>query len=182
MDSDTIDELNADGASDYTDEEIDRLIGCKKKVVEPPQKQMRNLRGYLRNEMTVESLEEGNHFHVFMRQNITFKENFSIGLVFLPNDGRPRIRLIRFNGQHVHRELESDFKSSCWHESSHVHKAKVQNISAGLKEDRFAVRTGRYASFQEAQAEFFKEINLTDVHDYFPTLSQLSFSFGKEAQ
>ena len=73
---------HAGSESGYTDEEIEHLIYCKKRVIKAPRKKMRNVRGCLRNEMTAESVAEGRHFHVFMRQNETFHENFSIGLVF----------------------------------------------------------------------------------------------------
>jgi len=182
MDRDIIGRLDTDGESDYTDEEIERLIRCAKRVVQPPRKTMRDRQGSLRNEMTIESVEEGRHFYVFMRQNIDFNENFSIGLRFLASDGGQQICLIRFNGPHAHRELKSDSEQSHWHASFHIHKAKVENISAGLKEDQFAFKTDRYASFQEAQAEFFREINLTDALDYFPLLGQLSFDLRKEEQ
>ncbi|HUT02662.1 MAG TPA: hypothetical protein VM163_02075 [bacterium] len=180
MDEDANSASDADNESDYTDREIDYLIRCKKRVIQPPRKKMSDVQGSLRNEMTVESVEERYHFHIFMRQNIDFNENFSIGLVFLPSDGRQKIRLIRFNGVHVHRELASDSMSSHWHECYHIHKAKAGNISAGSREDQSAVRTDRYASYEEALSEFFREIHLIDIRDHFPTPSQSSLDFGKE--
>ena len=170
----------AGSKSNYTDKEIDYLISCEKRVKKPPRKKMRNVQGSLRNEMTVESVEDGRLFRIFMRQNIDFNESFSIGLVFLPSDGRQKIRVIRFNGVHVHAEFASDSKSSRWHEYYHIHRARAANISAGLREDKSAVRTDRYASFEEALSEFLREIHLIDIQDHFPTLGQLSLNFGKE--
>ncbi|RLC45041.1 MAG: hypothetical protein DRH70_08220, partial [Candidatus Coatesbacteria bacterium] len=72
----------AGSKSNYTDKEIDYLISCEKRVKKPPRKKMRNVQGSLRNEMTVESVEGGRLFRIFMRQNIDFNESFSIGLVF----------------------------------------------------------------------------------------------------
>ena len=165
--------------SDYTDDEIKALIRCGKKVIAPPRESMRQKENTLRNEMTVQSIEDDGCFHIFMRKHVDYDENFSIGLEFLPGDGRQRVRLIRFNGPHE-PPTSWESPSQSWHDGCHVHTANATNISAGFRADRTGVKTDLYRSYEEALGAFFREINLVDFREHFPTLGQRTLQFGKE--
>ena len=70
----------------FTKQEIEDLIHCQKKIIDPPKKEMSLADGHWRNGMNLQS-EDGEHdFIVFMRKNEDFEENFAIGLIYLPKD------------------------------------------------------------------------------------------------
>lgn len=58
----------------YSQEEIEGLIKCKKRVTDPPRKEMKAERGSLRNDIQLESLDGKIGFAVFMRINERFPE------------------------------------------------------------------------------------------------------------
>jgi len=68
----------------YTQSEIDNLINCQKIIIEPPPKNMRVERGHLKKDMKLHSVDSKHKFSVFMRMNERFNENFSIGLIYIP--------------------------------------------------------------------------------------------------
>ncbi|MBI5526713.1 MAG: hypothetical protein HY897_10310 [Deltaproteobacteria bacterium] len=105
-------------------------------------------------------------FHVFMRINEKFQENFSIGLEYVPSDEPGNIVLLRFNGPHGEHVLYPH------HAHYHIHEAKVDAIAAGLKPERYAVVTTDYASYPEALAAFLRRINLGDADRHFPGVFQ----------
>ena len=95
----------------YSQGEIDGLITCKKRITDPPRKEMKADRGSLRNDMQLESLDGKMEFAVFMRINERFPENFSIGLNFIPRDEPGSFCLLRYNGphgEHVNTPIEED--------------------------------------------------------------------------
>lgn len=79
--------------------QIEDLIVCDKKIITPPHSTMQERQGSYRNDMVLESLDGKHEFYVFMRKNVAFEENYSVGLVLLTNDG-PRVNLYRCNGPH----------------------------------------------------------------------------------
>jgi len=84
----------------FTDEELKSLIACPKQVIAPPRREMRLDGKMKRNDMTLKSADGKHEFRVFMRQNDEFPENFSIGLMYLPNEEPGSFQLLRCNGQH----------------------------------------------------------------------------------
>lgn len=151
----------------YTDEEIQRLISCPKKMQEPPRKNMRDDHGHQRNDMDLISTDDKHGFRVFMRINLEFPENFSIGLDYFPADEPGSITLVRYNGPHGEHE------SNPHHVTHHIHRANAENINAGLKAERSIV-SANYAAFDEALLQFLETIGLTDVGKHFPELIQRS--------
>lgn len=154
----------------YSHEEIKSLTSCPKVITEPPKKEMRWDRGSKRNDMRLRSSEGDLEFSVFMRINEDFSENFSIGLDYSSQDERGTLCLLRFNGPH------GDFLANPPvaepHFRYHIHRAKPQNIAAGLRAEHGAEVTDRYASFRDALAIFLNEINVINALEYFPELSQ----------
>ncbi len=60
----------------WTQAELDALIACDKRTLEPPKKSMRLELGNYRNEATLRSLDGQHSFRVFIRQNAKFSENY----------------------------------------------------------------------------------------------------------
>ena len=84
----------------YTQNEIDELISCNKKVAEAPKQKLRLVGAYWRNDMKLVSDGKPGVFAVFFRKSEEFKENFSIGISYDRKDGSGEIVLLRCNGQH----------------------------------------------------------------------------------
>ncbi len=162
--------------SAYTQKEIDELIASPKHVGEPPKREMKQIHAHLRNDMTL--LSSGGIvgvFRVFMRRSVDFPENFSIGLIYLPNDTRGELTLLRCNGQHG--DFNGSFDPEHPHYDYHVHRADERAIDAGLKPEKYAAITGEYASFEEALQYFLKLVGMSDsdVERYFPKKQQEFF-------
>ncbi|MBI1815342.1 MAG: hypothetical protein HYR72_10220 [Deltaproteobacteria bacterium] len=153
----------------YSEPDIERLISCAKIISDPPRKEMRVERGSRRDDMRLRSQEGELEFSVFMRVNEDFPENFSIGLEYRAPDERSSICLLRCNGPHG--EFVGGPESA--HFLHHIHKAKPENIEAGLRAERGGEPTDAYASYLEALRYFLKVINVTNTDEYFPNLRQL---------
>ena len=155
----------------YTQEELESLTRCPKKIVDPPRRSPALANGHYQNGMILESLDGKHKFHAFMRQNAKFPEDFSVGLEYLPEDGSPDITLIRCNGPHW---TEKDgWPTDDYHFHYHVHKALKENIEAGLKPERYAVITREYATFEDAITYFVQYCSIQGANAYFSFLHQL---------
>ena len=84
----------------WTQAELDALVTCRKLTLDPPRKSMREESGSLRNEAMLESVDCLFTFRVFIRQNVKFPENFSVGMDFVPRDEPGSVCLLRCNGPH----------------------------------------------------------------------------------
>jgi len=147
---------------EFSQEEIDVLIGCPKVIVEPPRKEMQLTQGHYRNDIKLKSQDGKHDFSVFMRRNQDFQENFSVGLVY----AKGWVELYRCNGPHGgHLGLEH-------HDTFHVHSAKAESIAAGLKPDRTAFVSEEYATYDEALVYFLKKCNILDYQNWFPKAVQ----------
>lgn len=155
----------------YSQGEIEGLITCKKRIADPPRKEMKADRGSLRNDMQLESLDGKMGFAVFMRINERFPENFSIGLNFIPRDEPGSFCLLRYNGphgEHINAPIEEDHP----HFGYHIHNAKAELIEAGILPEKYAEITETYASYKEALFQFMKIINIQDGEQYFDDFGQ----------
>ena len=157
-------------------DEIERLIHCPKVVTEPPRREPATERGNSRNGARLKAKDGDEEFSMFVRINDSFNENFSIGLVFHPRDGRPDIQLLRCNGPHgPHVE---NYDDPITHNEYHVHLATTQAMEAGEAPERHAEVNKQHASYEEALRYFLFEINLVDPDRYFPGASQLLLIAG----
>ena len=77
-----------------SDQEIEKLINCPKRIIESPKKELQLVNGHWRNDMELQSDDGEYNFSVFMRKNEDFEENFSIGLIYNPRDVRGDIPLL----------------------------------------------------------------------------------------
>lgn len=152
----------------WTQDELDALISCDKRTLEPPKKIMRLEFGSYRNEATLESLDAKHSFRVFLRQNAKFHENFTVGLDFIPRDEPGSICLLRCNGPHGPHQL--------WphHTQFHIHMVKAENVNEGRKSEAFADPTTSYGSFDEAIRHFGSLCHVTDWNSHFQ-VQQLLF-------
>jgi hypothetical protein len=153
----------------YSDEDIKRLIGCAKTILDAPKKEMKLVGADWRNEMKLVADGVPGEFRVFMRRNEDFPENFSIGLIYRPNDSRGDLTLIRCNGPHG--PYNGVFDAGHPHWDFHVHKASEAAIGAGVRPEKNAEKTGEYASFEEAVHYFLSFVNVdkAETEKYFPS-------------
>lgn len=148
----------------YEDEHIEKLLGCEKEFVEPPAKDFKEDRGQMKKKFTLQSLDGAYLFLGFIRYNIKFPENFSIGLDYDPREEKGTICLLRLNGPH------GENKQHPHHLSFHIHKATADTINAGLKPESNVEITDEYASLEQAIQYYITCINLKqeDISKNFP--------------
>ena len=122
----------------------------------------------------MESIDGIHSFSGFISKNLTFYENFSLGLVYYPRDEKGTIVLLRVNGAHGPNE------NMPHHEGAHVHMATADRINAGLKPEG-KIETGvPYATIEDAIQYYVKRINViaVDRQKYFPPpANQIDFNF-----
>jgi hypothetical protein len=147
---------------EYTDEYIEELITCSKRITEPPPKEMKKERGHWKKSFGLES-EDGEHrFTAFIRYNDEFNENFSVGLVYNPRDRRDKIHLLRCNGPHG-GTIEWDH-----HDKPHIHRAKLEMVNQELNSETYIEITNRYTSRQEALQYFLRRVNIKGAAEFLP--------------
>jgi hypothetical protein len=159
----------------FTNELIDELITCPKKVVDAP-KSTGIAFGSKKIKFTLASLD-GQHSYIgFISENATFQENFSIGLVYNPKEAKGHVVLVRVNGPHGPNEKAPH------HDGPHVHKATAEAIEAGLKPEKGALITDvPYATIKDAIQYYVRLINIVpaDRQKHFPPPSnQTELAFG----
>jgi hypothetical protein len=158
--------------------EIDQLIACVKEISEAPKRELKLDGAQLRNSAKLKSpIEITGEFTIFLRQNVDFSENFSMGLTYSPRDGRDAIILLRCNGKHG--DFNGKFDPEHPHWDFHIHRATEEAINAGFTPEKFAEKTTEFASFEEAIQVFVKKVNLNlkDAQKHFPNRSQIDFDF-----
>jgi hypothetical protein len=129
-----------------------------------------------RNDMTLKSEDGKYSFRVFMRQSDEFPENFSVGLMYSPNEDPGSFQLIRCNGQHGGERVHPH------HAVFHVHRIKADDINAGILEPRHIELSPAYASYQEALAHFCRLTNIQDPDQYFPGIAQQLLDFQRPVE
>ncbi|MEI6318778.1 MAG: hypothetical protein WCS09_09705 [Pseudomonadota bacterium] len=152
----------------YTAQSIQALIGCPKRIVDPPTKDFKEEKRHRRKDMRLQSSgAPAQLFDVFIRQSLEFAEDFSLGLMY-PNPEGKRITLIRYNGQHHQSNDPLDLAKT--HFQYHIHMATADNLSQGRYEKHPADPTIHYASFEEATVAFLDRIRLDpqDIARHFP--------------
>ena len=161
----------------YTQQDIDALISCVKKISDPPKRELRLVGAHWRNDMKLVAAQVDGEFSVFIRRSEDFPENFSIGLIYDPKDGRGEIILIRCNGQHG--VFGGTFDPNHPHWGYHIHRTTEATVAAGLRPEHHADITEAYASFEEAMQHFVKLINLNspEADKHFPIKAQTALPF-----
>lgn len=163
---------------DYTQGEIDRLISCPKRIVDPPRQDMRREGGHLRNDMRLQPIEGPGEFRVFIRINTHFKDNFSIGLAFNPRDGSGEFILLRCNGPHG--AYNDSFYPEHPHFGFHIHRATEDALRTGIRAEKNAQSSDAFDSFDGALQYFLNVTNIVNAGKYFPPHRQIAIEFGNE--
>jgi hypothetical protein len=96
-------------------------------------------------------------------------------LIHVPREERGSLCLFRCNGPHGDFLGGSGPPGSHFH--YHVHRAKAENLEAGLRAEHGAEASAGYASYKDALAFFLKEINVVNAIEFFPELSQPTLPF-----
>jgi hypothetical protein len=159
----------------YSKEEIEKLLSCAKIIKTPPKAQMVLEKGSYRNDMGLISTDDKLEFDVFMRKNMDFPENFSIGIEYKPR-GEKSFCLLRCNGPHGKFKGEPEETESV-HFHYHFHKAKPENLERGIRAEQNGEITKGYASFEDALPYFLKTINVEGYESHFPALLQQQINF-----
>lgn len=147
---------------EFTDQIIEKLISCPKRIVRSPYRNMKEDRGHMKNDFEAES-EDGKHrFFVFIRYNKMFSENFSIGLNYNPRDNKGSVLLFRCNGAH------GGTRQWDHHDQPHIHLAKAETLNRGLNAETKIESTSHYASWQGALQFFLKRTHVKGAEKYFP--------------
>lgn len=158
--------------SEWAQEQIDAMIAEPKRITVAPKRQMERGRGYQRNGMRLESLDGQRRFVAFLRVNNAFPENFSVGMDVVLGDGS-HLCLIRCNGPHegvAGSEAAPGVPNH--HFGYHVHRAKTDNLDAGLRSERGAALTTAYGSFGEAITFFLRACGVQGGEAYFSDLTE----------
>ena len=153
---------------EYTDEVLEQLIACPKRISQPPRKGMKPDGKHSRNDMELESLDGNHGFRAFMRQSLEFTEDFSVGLEYLPKDEPGRFCLVRCNGMHGGHQVHPH------HGKCHIHRCTADDVNAGRRVERHIQPTCEYAAFPDALRYFLRTVNvqLADRSQHFPRLLQ----------
>jgi hypothetical protein len=138
----------------YEEEHIENLLRCEKEITGHPAKEYKEDRGHMKKNFTLSSLYGSFKFRAFIRFNMKFIENFSIGLDFDPSDEKGTICLLRCNGTH------GDNMYIPHHNKFHIHRATAETINSGAKPESNIELTEEYATLEQAIQYFISFINL----------------------
>lgn len=157
----------------FTEELIAELVTCQKKVIDSP-KDSGIGRGSTKTKFTLESLDGQHSFSGFISRNLTFQENFSIGLVYNPKEEKGKIVLLRVNGPHGSNE------NAPHHDGPHIHLSTAVRINAGLKPEGVIETDVPYSTIEDAIQHYLKRVNIipSDRQIHFPVPNnQIDFNF-----
>ncbi len=104
--------------------------------------------GFAKRTFTLVSSDGQYNFNGFITQNLTFLENFSIGLSYNLKEEKGKMVLLRCNGPH------GGTKNIPHHAVCHIHKSTAERINSGLKPEGQIELTNDYATIEEA-VQFF---------------------------
>ena len=161
------------------DQQIQDLISQPKRIVEKdPARGYRDEHRQRRCDLQLERVSDGKLcFSVFVRQNLTFVENFSVGLRYrTENPGVPIVILTRYNGPHGEFGIQPDQHYA----QPHIHRVTEVEMNSGSAhpQEKFRALTDRYSTLEECLRTFFADASVQNCSDYFPDLGQGSLFDG----
>lgn len=160
---------------------IHELIAVPKTILEKsPNSGYREENGSRRCDLKLQSHGEGNDgiFTVFIRQNLKFIENFSIGLCYKKVDlGISNVNLVRYNGPYGERSSAPDGHYA----KPHIHRISETDLASGSTQpqEHNRVITDRYITLEQAIPLFFEDIGVSNYSQYFD-FTQLQLEFTNE--
>ena len=154
---------------EYTKEKIKKLITEEKIITTSPRRDFKITGQHQRNEFGLISKDEKRSYRVFIRKHLKFQENFSIGLIYLPQE-HSSIQLIRFNGNHG--ETVDYPNNPHPHRDFHIHRITPEFIEEEINDPRDVEVTKKYGSYEQAFRYFCKFVNITNAEKFFPGIGQ----------
>ena len=139
-----------------TDEQIQSLLACAKRV-ENPQVREKTEGKHLRRDYRVVSLDGEHLFTLFTRQSSRIVNGFSAGLLWKSRTGEEVI-LLRCNGndhEHPNKLERTRLIDQC-----HVHEATERYIAVGKKSEGYAQATTAYHSLDGALHHLSQRANI----------------------
>lgn len=146
----------------FTDKLIKELVSCPKKVIDAP-RDFGFGRGSNKTKFLLDSVDGLYSFSGFISKNLTFQENYSIGLIYNPKEEKGKIVLLRVNGPHGPNENASH------HDGPHIHLPTAARINAGLKPEGLIETNVTYSTVEDAIQYYIKRVNIisADRQRYF---------------
>ena len=161
-----------------TQQQIQELIELPKTIVsKQPRHGYREENGTRRCDLQLRSCgQDEDTFEVFIRQNVRFIENFSIGLRYRADLPLGAITLVRYNGPHGETSRAPDGHYA----QPHIHRITAQELAGGSTQpqERDRVITHQYATLEQALSVFFKDAHVSNHEEYFPRNLQMGL-FGE---
>ena len=157
-----------------TDDEIQGLLDRPKTIVSrSPRAGYRVEYGHRRADLTLEAANGRGAaaFAVFIRQNVRFIENFSIGLRYRSDAaGVGEVTLVRYNGPHGEMSVHPDGHYA----KPHIHRITSAELASGSRDpkERHRTITDRYSTLDTALRTFFGDLNINGIQQFFPDLLQ----------
>ena len=156
-----------------TNQAIQDLIRLPKVITaRMPARGYREEYGSRRCDLDIKSSNDNDRaFPVFIRQNLRFAGNFTVGLRYTANQGKlTTITLVRYNGPHGETSRAPDGH----YLQPHIHYITEEEIAAGHTQPQESYRelTDQYNTLDEALRAFFNATSTSNDGDYFPDLIQ----------
>ena len=154
-----------------TDDDIQNLIRLPKAIVSrSPARGYREENGQRRCDLYLQASDgTALEFPAFIRQNLRLSGNFSIGLRYALNEGKPTtVTLARYNGPHGETSRAPDGHYAL----PHIHFITAGEIAKGhtLPQENNRELTNRYNTFDEALRAFFSDTATGNYAQFFPEL------------
>ena len=157
-----------------TDAEIRKLITVRKKITKKsPTKGYNSKQDIQVCKLYLQSTAAKKmSFFIFIRQNIEFRENFSIGLNYLRGNnilGDRNIPLIRYNGPHGEKVTRDGH-----YNKTHIHHITPKEIESGSikPKPKHIEITDKYNTFDQALSVFFEDMKIINYSKYLLNLKQ----------
>lgn len=158
-----------------TDDDIRGLLELPKEITaKAPANGYVSVSGSKRCELRLQGIGENPHrFRVFVRQNETFIEGYSIGLRYRTADRAiGTITLVRYNGPHGESGMHG--RGDGHYARPHIHRITAEELASGSiqPQEKHREITDRYDTFEEAMRVFFEDMNIGNWRGYFMELQQ----------
>ncbi|MFA5728332.1 MAG: hypothetical protein WC957_02795 [Candidatus Neomarinimicrobiota bacterium] len=154
------------------DQEIKELIEIPKVIEELQPKVLKIESGHQRQKIILKSMDNQKRFWIFVRRNLKFVENFSVGLVYSAPDGK-NIHLLRLNG--AHGQVSKKPFGLDPHIDFHIHTLTSNDFESGNYNKPSGIElTNEFVSLEQATAKMFIKANILNGRDFFSNLDQLN--------
>jgi hypothetical protein len=142
----------------YTDDELNELRSMHKSVTNPKARWSRKPKinpVYSQRGFHLFGLQdETARFHVYQRQNLSDRNDFSCGIAYLVQ-GVPPLTLARYNGP-SHRHGDIFYRP-------HVHRASERAMASGRRPDSEADETDGFTTVEDALALLIRDFNVSGI-------------------